>query len=206
MRGRPLVRAIRLGDVKAFRLLLLAAVFALGALFGCRGAAAFAAADGQALSGFLTDCRDVWAADGAGLSAGSCVLLYGSYTAAAFCLGFVGIGVVLIPLLAGCFGYLSMFTVACFAQVFGRDGVVLAAAVLLVRLVFTMPCFFAAACAAWPMAAELALPVRGRRAAAGASSGRSALLFVLCVAVLAAGVCCERLVTPQLVRMALAAE
>ena len=94
MRGRPLVRAIRLGDVKAFRLLLLAAVFALGALFGCRGAAAFAAADGQALSGFLTDCRGVWAADGAGISAGSCVLLYGGYTAAAFCLGFVGIGVV----------------------------------------------------------------------------------------------------------------
>ena len=81
----------------------------------------------------------------------------------------------------------------------------LALAVLAARLVFCLPCFLAVAGEAWGLSMELFLLAfgRGKRSAPVLYGSRYFLLFVLCVAVLAAGVCCERFLTPVLFRMAL---
>ena len=81
----------------------------------------------------------------------------------------------------------------------------LALGALAVRLVFTLPCFLALAEAAWPMSIELFLLSfgRGKRSAPVLYGSRYFLLFVLCAVILAVGVCCERLVTPLLFRLAM---
>ena len=80
-------------------------------------------------------------------------------------------------------------------------------AALSVRLLFCLPCFLAVAGEAWPLSIELMLLAfgRGKRSAPVLYGSRYFLLFVLCVAVLAVGVCCERFLTPVLFRMALGA-
>ena len=81
----------------------------------------------------------------------------------------------------------------------------LALGLLTVRLVFTLPCFLAVAGEAWPLATELFLLAvgRGKRSAPVLYGSRYFLLFLLCVLILAAGVCCERLLTPLLFRLAM---
>ena len=86
-----------------------------------------------------------------------------------------------------------------------RGGVPLAMGALAVRLLFTLPCFFAMAGAAWPLATELGMLSfgRGRRSAPVLYGSRYFLTFGVCVVVLTAGVFCERLLTPLLFRLAL---
>lgn len=209
LRGRLTVRTVRLQtvDASALRRILLAVCFAVGAMLGHVYAGSFSGDAGQAMSRYLRDCRALWVESDISMPLGSCVLLYGGYAAGAFLLGFASVGAVLIPLLSGAFGFLSMYTVSCFVRVFGREGAVLAAAVLLVRMLFSLPCFLAMAEAAWPPATELALLAfgRGRRSAPVLYGGRYFVVFGVCAAILAVGVCCERLVTPLLVRLALGA-
>ena len=114
-------------------------------------------------------------------------------------------GAALIPALSGLFGFCSMYAVSCFVRCYGRAGVLLALGALAVRLVFTLPCFLALAEAAWPMSIELFLLSfgRGKRSAPVLYGSRYFLLFVLCAVILAVGVCCERLVTPLLFRLAM---
>ena len=78
---------------------------------------------------------------------------------------------------------------------------------MVVRLVFTLPCFFLLAEAAWPLSTELfALSFgRGKRSSPVLYGSRYFLWFVLCAVILALGVFCERLLTPLLFRLALGA-
>lgn len=207
MRARPLLRTIRLRpvDPSLLRGLLLALFFLSGALAGHLCARAWDASAQSALSGYLTDYCAVYDAGGVSASLGSCVLLYFGYTAVTFLLGFASVGVALIPALAGLFGFLTMYTVSGFVCCFGRQGVALALGALLVRLLFTLPCFFAMAGAAWPLSTELAMLTfgRGRRSAPVLYGSRYFMLFVLCVMLLTVGVFCERLLTPLLFRLAM---
>lgn len=208
MGGRPVLRTIRLTDVDAAwgRALLLAALFLTGAMLGHVYAGYCGGADGE-LAAYLRDYCAVYDSGGAAVSLGSCAALYFGYVGAAFLLGFASIGAVLIPALSGAFGFVTMYTVSCFVRAYGRGGVLLALAALAVRLAFCLPCFLAAAGEAWPLSIELFLLAfgRGKRSAPVLYGSRYFLLFVLCVAVLAAGVCCERFLTPVLFRMALGA-
>ena len=192
MRGRPVLRTIRLGsaDPSLLRGLLLALLFLAGALAGHLYAGTCGEEAQGALDQYLTDY---------------CAVMYFGYGLALFLLGFSSAGVALIPALSGLFGFLTMYTVSCFVRCYGRSGVLLAMGVLLVRLVFTLPCFLALAGAAWPLSIELFTLSfgRGKRSAPVLYGSRYFLLFVLCAVILAAGVCCERLITPLLFRMAL---
>ena len=78
---------------------------------------------------------------------------------------------------------------------------------LAVRLVFTLPCFFLLAGAAWPLSTELfSLSFgRGKRSSPVLYGSRYFLWFALCGVVLALGVFCERMLTPLLFRLALGA-
>ena len=207
MRARPLLRTIRLGpiDPSLLRELLLALFFLVGALAGHLCARSWDAVAQSALSGYLRDYCAVYDAGGVSASLGGCVLLYFGYTVLVFLLGFASVGVALIPALSGVFGFLTMYTVSAFVCCFGRQGAALAAGALLVRLLFTLPCFFAMAGAAWPLCTELAMLTfgRGRRSAPVLYGSRYFILFVLCVIILTLGVFCERLLTPLLFRLAM---
>lgn len=207
MRGRTVLRTIRLGpaDPSVLRGLLLALLFLAGALGG-HLYAGICGEDAQgALNQYLADYCAVYDAGGAAVSLLSCVVMYFGYALLLFLLGFSSAGVALIPALSGLFGFLTMYTVSCFVRCYGRAGVLLAMGVLLVRLVFTLPCFLALAGAAWPLSIELFLLSfgRGKRSAPVLYGSRYLLLFVLCAVVLAVGVCCERFLTPLLFRLAL---
>jgi len=207
MRGRPVLRTIRLGsaDPSLLRGLLLALFFLAGALAGHLYAGTCGEEAQGALDQYLTDYCAVYDTGSAAASLLSCVVMYFGYGLALFLLGFSSAGVALIPALSGLFGFLTMYTVSCFVRCYGRSGVLLAMGVLLVRLVFTLPCFLALAGAAWPLSIELFTLSfgRGKRSAPVLYGSRYFLLFVLCAVILAAGVCCERLITPLLFRMAL---
>ena len=207
MRARPLLRTIRLGpiDPSLLRELLLALFFLVGALAGHLCARSWDAVAQSALSGYLRDYCAVYDAGGVSASLGGCVLLYFGYTVLVFLLGFASVGVALIPALSGVFGFLTMYTVSAFVCCFGRQGAALAAGALLVRLLFTLPCFFAMAGAAWPLSTELAMLTfgRGRRSAPVLYGSRYFILFVLCVIILTLGVFCVWLLTPLLFRLAM---
>ena len=204
MGGRPVLGTIRLTgfDPSWLRSVLLAAIFLAGALAGHIYAGR---CDTQALTAYLRDYCAVYDSVGVAVSLSSCAMLYFGYVTAAFLLGFASIGAALIPALSGVFGFVTMYTVSCFARAYGRAGVLLALAVLAARLVFCLPCFLAVAGEAWGLSMELFLLAfgRGKRSAPVLYGSRYFLLFVLCVTVLAAGVCCERFLTPVLFRMAL---
>lgn len=207
MHGRPLVRTIKLKPIDAsfMRCLLLALFFLVGALAGhlCAGSWDLSARD--AMDSYLSDYCAVYDAGGVSVSIGSCILLYFSYIVLAFLLGFASVGIVLIPLLSGIFGFLTMYTVSGFVCCFGKAGVPLAMGALTVRLLFTLPCFFAMASTAWPLSTELSMLSfgKGRRSAPVLYGSRYFLIFGVCVVILTAGVFCERLLTPLLFRMAL---
>lgn len=205
MRGRMVT--IRLGgwDPSVLRELLLAALFLAGALAGHLYAGSCGEDTWTALGCYLDDYCRLYDAGGAETSLLSCGAMYFGYALALFILGFSAAGVVLIPALSGAFGFFTMYTVSCFVRCYGRAGVVLAAAALAVRLVFTLPCFLVLAQAAWPLSIELwTLSLgRGKRSSPVLYGSGYFLRFLLCAVILAAGVCCERLLTPVLFRAAL---
>lgn len=180
---------------------VLALAFLLGAVMG---QACASEVDSTGLRSYLTDyCAAV--EEGAAFSAAASAALYYGYVLLVFLLGFASVGAVLIPVVSALYGFLTMYTIACFVSAFGRWGVVLALAALGVRLFFTLPCFFALSAAAWPLAAELAVLSlgRGKRSSPVLYGKNYFLLFLVCVVILTAGLFCERFLTPVLFRLAL---
>ena len=207
MRGRMMLRTIRLGgwDPDSMRLLLLALAFSAGALAGHLYAGACGEEAWEALGQYLGDYCRAYEGGGGEISLLSCVVMYFGYAVLLFLLGFSAAGVLLIPALSGMFGFFTMYTVSCFVRCYGRAGAALALGAMAVRLVFTLPCFFLLAGAAWPLSTELfALSFgRGKRSSPVLYGSRYFLWFVLCAVILALGVFCERMLTPLLFRLAL---
>lgn len=207
MRGRMVLRTIRLGgwDPSVLRGLLLAVLFLAGAFAGHLYAGSCGEETWTALGRYLDDYCRLYDAGGVETSLVSCAVMYFGYGLALFLLGFSAAGVVLIPALSGVFGFFTMYTVSCFVRCYGRSGAVLAMGALIVRLVFTLPCFLVLAGAAWPLSMELfALSFgRGKRSTPVLYGSRYFLIVLLCAVILAVGVFCERLLTPVLFRAAL---
>ena len=188
-------------DPALVRCVFLSAVFLAGAF---AGRACASTADSDGLRSYLTDyCAALEMGDA--FSLGASAALYFGGCAVVFLLGFASLGTVLIPLVCALYGFLTMYTVTCFAAAFGRWGVGLALAALGVRLIFTLPCFFAMADAAWPLASQLAVLSLGRGKLAGPVQygKRYMFLSVLCVVILCVGILCERFLTPVCFRWAL---
>ena len=206
---RTVLHTFRLSpvDPSFLRGLLLALFFLSGAVLGHLYAGSWDEASRAELSRYLTDYCTVYDAGGVPVPLLNCVLIYFGYAALLFLLGFSSVGAVLIPALSGLYGFLTMYTISCFVRCYGRSGVLLAMGVLLLRLLFTLPCFLLLAGEAWPLSIELLLLSfgRGRRSAPVLYGSRYFLLFALCAVILAAGVCCERLFAPAFFRLAMGA-
>ena len=131
------------------------------------------------------------------------VRLYYGAVLLSFLFGFTAIGTLVIPAIAGTFGFTSMFAIACFVQVYGRGGAVLALGALGVRLVFTLPCFLWLGSYAWQASSSLLPWPRGKRCAPVFYDGSCFYRLFVCVVLLMIGVCFERYITPNLFHLAL---
>lgn len=200
-RGARAVRA----DPAALRGVLLALCFLAGCLAGRLYAGSWGESARSSMAAYLRDYCALYDAGGAQSSLLRCAALYFGGAALLALFGFSAAGVALIPALSALFGFLTMYAVSCFVVCFGRAGVPLAMGAMAVRLVFTLPCFFLLAGEAWPLSTELFLLSlgRGKRSSPVLYGGRYFLLLALCLAALAVGALCERLVTPALLRLAL---
>ena len=137
-----------------FRLLFLALFFLAGIFLGQVFASRTPAAAGEELDRYLSDYLQV----DSGVSpqaALAAAVLYFRYPLAAFLLGFASIGVLLLPVLTGAFGFFLSFSVCCFTAAFGSDGVLLALAVFGLRCAVTLPCYFLLAVPSWEASAAL---------------------------------------------------
>lgn len=183
------------------RLLLLASFFVAGVIAGQVLSARVSAEVCGELRRYLVDFLRV--EENRTLSALlAAAVVYVRYPLAAVLLSYTAAGIVLLPCAAAVMGALLSFSVCCFVLCFGGEGVLLALAVLGLRCLVTLPCFFMLAADGWSASAALAgLSFgRGRRAAGKISWPRLSGV----TAVLAAGMCVEWIVLPRVVRFVLA--
>lgn len=177
-----MLRTIRLGDwdPSSLRTIVLALAFLGGALAGHLYAGSCGEETWEALGQYLGDYCRLYDAGGLETSLLSCVVMYFGYAAALFLLGFSAAGVALIPALSGAFGFFTMYTVSCFVRCFGRAGAALALGALIVRLLFTLPCFLILAEAAWPLSMELFSLSFGRGSVPRLFCMEAAIFYFLC--------------------------
>lgn len=187
------------------RLLFLALFFFSGVILGQVFSRHVPDAAGDELSRYLTDFLKVENGDPSARAALSAAWLYFRYPLSAFLLGFASIGVLLLPLISGAFGFFLSFSVCCFTAAFGPDGVLLALAVFGLRCAVTLPCYFLLAVPSLERSFALAcLSFGGGRRAAPVVYGREwwTRLGVLS-GVLLAGMCADLTLTPWFLRQLL---
>lgn len=178
-------------------------IFLMGGLLGHLWASRCSGETWDALAVYLMDFCAVYDAGDMTVSLLSCLLQYFGSTVLVFVLGFSGLGAALLPLTSMWLGFSAVYTISCLVRAFGREGILLALAVLLLRLLFTLPCFFLLAGEAWPLSLEMLSLMLGQNKHGFSVSRRYVLLFVYCLLALAVGVCCERFLTPVFIRWAL---
>lgn len=186
-------------------LLVLALFFFAGVILGQVFSARVPDATGDELARYLTDFLKVEEGDPSPGAALSAAVLYFRYPLAAVLLGFASIGVLLLPLTTGAFGFFLSFSVCCFTAAFGPDGVLLALAVFGLRCAVTLPCYFLVAVPSLERSAALAcLSLRGGRRGAPALYGRAwwRRLAVISGALLA-GMCADLMLAPWFLRQLL---
>lgn len=202
MRGRNVPCGIRLVKPGSTLLgsLFLALCFLIGAFVGYSYSAACNSDAQSSLSHYLREYCVLLNSGVITIPILRCALLYFAYSAAVLLASFSPLGVILIPLLAGIFGFFSMFTVSCFVLTFGRVGISAAVSLLLIRLLFTLPCFFLLSGMAWPLSARLFLLSmgRGRHCESVVYENKYFILILFCILILTIGVFLERILTPHL--------
>ena len=194
------------GQALTVQVLCLGILFALGMLGGYLYAGYCADSAQPALTEYLDGYCALYAQGIAGgVSLFAAVRLYYIWLLAAFLLGLLSAGVLLVPLLSGACGFLTMFAVSCFVRVYGRPGIFLALAAFGPRVLFTLPCFLWAGAYAWVCASVRAARFGpgGKRCAPAGYDGAYFYRLALCVVWLTIGVCFERYVTPSLFQWAL---
>lgn len=130
--------------------------------------------------------------------------LYLRYPMTAFVLGMLPVGFGLLPLVAVAFGFLLSFAVCCFTATFGPDGLLLALAVMGIRCLVTLPCFFWLGSDAFSASVDLALVSfgRGRRVANRDGQRRRWGRLAVVLALLAIGLCVDSLCSTPLLKWA----
>lgn len=180
------------------RLLLLALFFFAGVILGQVFSIRVPDATGDELARYLTDFLKVGEEELSLWTVLPAAVLYFRYPLAAFLLSFASIGVLLLPLVSGAFGFFLSFSVCCFTAAFGSDGVLLALAVFGLRCAVTLPCYFLLAVPAFERSAALAcLSLGGGRRAAPVLCGRAWWSRLAAVSgTLLAGMCADLMLAP----------
>lgn len=187
------------------RLLFLALFFFAGILLGQVFSRQIPNATGDELTRYLTDFLRVEEGGSSPRAALTAAALYFRYPLAAFLMGFASIGVLVLPLMTGAFGFFLSFSVCCFTAAFGSDGVLLALAVFGIRCAVTLPCYFLLAVPSLERSAALACLSfgRGRRSAPVVYGRRWWSRLMAISGVLLAGMCAELSLSPWILRQLL---
>lgn len=180
------------------RLLFLALFFFAGVILGQVFSGRIPDATGDELARYLTDFLKVGEGEPTPRTVLSAAALYFRYPLAAFLLSFASIGVLLLPLITGAFGFFLSFSVCCFTAAFGSDGVLLALAVFGLRCAVTLPCYFLLAVPAWERSVTLAcLSLGGGRRTAPVLCGRAWWTrFAVISGALLVGMCADLTLAP----------
>ena len=204
MRRGSALRVIRMirPDPVAVSVLLLAVCFLIGGLIGDIYARSCDEASQTAFRQYLSDYCLWLERSEANIPLGRCIFLYVSFVCAAFLFGLSPSGMIALPICTAGFGFLSFYTVSCFVQAFGREGVLLAVSLTALRLLFTLPCYFFTAGKAMVQSTRLLLfsAGRGKRIRAASDSRPQTTALLVCLICLCIGIFCERLLTPVLFR------
>ena len=189
------------------RLAALGLFFWTGAAAGRFCAVQWAGSEGGLLREYLADFCLLYDSGAAVNTFWTLVLNYFGWIFLLLLFGYSPLGLVMVPALAASCGFLSMYAVSCFVCVFDRPGVLVALSAMGIRFLFVLPAFFYLADASWQQASWLAAAGtgKGKRSAPLPGSGGYVVRFLVCVVILAVGVCCERLLVPVLIRAAVAA-
>jgi stage II sporulation protein M len=130
---------------------------------------------------------------------------YFRYPVISFLLGFSSVGVFLLPVLAFVFGFFLSFSVSCFTAAYVGHGVLISLAVLGLRCIVTLPCFFIVSVFSFKKSAEL-LDVtfgRGRRTARTKTEKGHFKCFAVLVMVLLLSVCVDLFISSHILRWVL---
>ena len=130
--------------------------------------------------------------------------LYLRYPVLAFLGGFSALGLALIPCAAAAFGFFLSFAVCCFAATFGGAGILLALALMGIRCAVTLPCFFLVAGPALRRSGEMALAALGKGRWDRRGIRDDWFRFGAAILMLLAGLCVDGLLSPWLLKAALA--
>ncbi|MBQ9330294.1 MAG: stage II sporulation protein M [Oscillibacter sp.] len=187
-------------------LFLLALSFFCGVILGQVVASGAPDATGEELYRYLSAYLHTGAQAPSWGMAASTAVRYFRYPLLALLLGFTSVGAVLLLGTAGVFGFFLSFSVSCFAAAFGRNGVLLALALLGPRCLVTVPCFFLMAALAMESSAALFRLSfgKGRRLASVTYGRRWWGCAGVCAAALLAGTFLDTALTPRLLRWLLA--
>ena len=204
MRSVSALRVVRMirPDPATTCVLMLAICFLIGGLVGDLYAQSCDDLSQEAFRQYLSDYCLWFEQTKAQVPIGRCILLYFSFICVVLLSGSSPLGIVVIPGCTAWFGFLSFYTASCFVQAFGKDGILLAASLTALRLLFTLPCYFFVASKAIMRSAHL-LPFsvsRGKRVRSTSDSRPHTFVFALCFLGLCVGVFCERILTPILFR------
>ncbi len=201
MLKRPLLRTIRMKlPGPLLLLLLLSTCFLMGGFIAIICANQCSAETIDSLSIFLRRYCGTYDPASVIFSLGHLFVLYFGSVILAFLFGFSSLGNVFIPLLSGVLGFSSFFSVACFVRTFGTKGLLAAAALFLIRLIFTLPCYFAVAGSSMNFSACLLMALFRKSGIVERIHypQKYLLIFALSLIWLCVGACCERFITPQL--------
>ena len=200
MRRGSALRVIRMirPDPATMSVLFLSVCFLIGGLIGDLYAKSSDVSLQAAFRQYLSDYFFWFERSGASVPIGRCILLYFTPVCVAFLFGFSPFGMIAVPICSAGLGFLSFFTVSCFVQSFGKDGVLLAASLTALRLLFTLPCYLVIASKAMILSTHLlSLSVgRGKRVQPLSDCGRYIIIWAICLCCLCIGILCERTLTP----------
>lgn len=180
-------------------LLILALFFFAGVVLGQVFSSRIPDATGEELRRYLTDFLNLEeAGDFSSRTALSAAVLYFRYPLSAFLLGFASIGILLLPLMTGIFGFFLSYSVCCFTAAFGPDGVLLALAVFGLRCAVTLPCYFLLAVPSLERSMALVSLSfgKGRRSTPVVYGREWWERLAVISGVLAAGMCAELMLAP----------
>ena len=195
----------RLEQGSAFpQVLLLSCAFLGGLLLGQVLARGVPAAVHTQLREYLRACRRLeqssWQTVGL---QGSLLLMYIRYPAAAFLCGLTSAGSFLLPCAAAVYGFFLSYAVSCLTITFGLPGIGIAAALLGIRAVLTVLCFFLLALPAWETSRSLLRAGRRNGSPALRYDRRDLLRLLFCLLLLGLGAWLETKIGPELLRFAL---
>lgn len=172
-------------------LLYISLFFLVGMIVGVVCSKSVSVQTGQELSHYLEDYISL-AQDTQAQVLWVLVGLYMRYVVLAFFLGFVSIGVLLLPVLSAIYGGMLSFSVCTLVATFGDEGIYVALALFGLRTLLGIPCYLWVAGQAHRVSYGLAQLCCGvKKGERAVYSGSFYMGFGLCLAILLLGVCIE---------------